>query len=622
MTNDIKIFVSHRIDMNCDAIDNPLMIPVRCGAVYDDRKDSDIIGDDTGDNISERRLSFCEMTVQYWAWKNVKADYYGLFHYRRYFNFSPHHFIEDQYGNVIDQYIDEDSVQIYDLYEDAMRKLIMKYDLIIPEKKDVSQFPEKYTSLWDHWNKSKDLHKKDLETMNQIVIQMYPNMRGFVKRYLNGTKAYFCSMHIMKASLFKQYCEWIFPILFELEKEIDISFYSEEGQRTVAHLAERLLGIYIEYIKEMQPNIRIKELQTVLFLKPQKRLTVLPPAFPERMKVTIPIVFAANSVFLPICSVAIQSIIENANSQKYYDIVIIESDISDYDKKILLTWISKHHNFSIRFFNAHAITDQYHLVANEHITVETYYRFLVQSILPDYDKVLYLDGDLVCNQDVSILYEIDVKGAMLAAAHDPDVNGQLNLPNSDTYRYLSRELKMKNPYDYFQAGVLLLNTREMRKAYSLEQWLTFASRRYHYNDQDVLNRYCQGRVKYIPMNWNMLIDCNNYRVPVVIKSAAGNVCKEYILARKEPYIIHFAGFQKPWKQRGVDLEWEFWKYARNTPYYEQLFLSLIGYVKPPENSLPPIGVKGTIKIYIRKKVDKIFPRGTRRRQILMRLFRR
>ena len=71
---DIKIFVSHRIDLDSETIDNPLYIPVRCGAVYDEREDITMLGDDTGDNISEKRMSYCELTVQYWAWKNIKAD--------------------------------------------------------------------------------------------------------------------------------------------------------------------------------------------------------------------------------------------------------------------------------------------------------------------------------------------------------------------------------------------------------------------------------------------------------------------------------------------------------------------------------------------------------------------
>ena len=63
-------------------VDNPLYVPVRCGAALDENdKGNAIMGDNTGDNISEKRISFCEYTVQYWAWKNYDADYYGLCHY-------------------------------------------------------------------------------------------------------------------------------------------------------------------------------------------------------------------------------------------------------------------------------------------------------------------------------------------------------------------------------------------------------------------------------------------------------------------------------------------------------------------------------------------------------------
>ena len=80
---DIKIFVSHRIDQDSEVIDNPLYIPVRCGAVYDQRENVEMLGDDTGDNISEKRNSFCELTVQYWAWKNCNdSEYIGFNHYR------------------------------------------------------------------------------------------------------------------------------------------------------------------------------------------------------------------------------------------------------------------------------------------------------------------------------------------------------------------------------------------------------------------------------------------------------------------------------------------------------------------------------------------------------------
>lgn len=98
--SNIRIFVSHRIDIDSETVDNPVYFPVRCGAVFDKDNNSGIQGDDTGDNISKLRMSFCEFTVQYWAWKNVDADYYGLCHYRRYLSFSDKHYNNTAFNMV------------------------------------------------------------------------------------------------------------------------------------------------------------------------------------------------------------------------------------------------------------------------------------------------------------------------------------------------------------------------------------------------------------------------------------------------------------------------------------------------------------------------------------------
>ena len=58
-----------------------------CRQIIVSRTDLGIIGDDTGDNISYLNPYYCEMTAMYYAWKNIKADYKGLCHYRRFFTF-------------------------------------------------------------------------------------------------------------------------------------------------------------------------------------------------------------------------------------------------------------------------------------------------------------------------------------------------------------------------------------------------------------------------------------------------------------------------------------------------------------------------------------------------------
>lgn len=606
----IKIFVSHRIDKDTAAFKNDLLIPVRCGAMFDTRPNVEILGDNTGENISERRMSFCELTVQYWAWKNVNADYYGLFHYRRFLNFSKFCYPTDEYGNILAESINEETKGQFSLEEDSMRSLIERYDLIIPMANDVSKFPEQYKSIYDHWNRAEHLHIEDLKIMVDVIARLQPDYYETAKEYLSGTEAYFTSISIMKQQLFFEYCQWLYPILFELEREIDISYYTEEGQRTVAHLAERLLGIYVFYLRKKHHATKIKELQRVFFKNPASSCA-LEAAFKSESNISIPIVEISRSVFAPVSTVQIQSIIENASCNYNYDIVVIHTDFTRKDKELIKSLSNGKQNISIRFFDASQTVEKYRLRADssQHVPVETFYRFLIPEILPEYNKVIYLDGDIVCETDIARLYEINIDGYMMAATRDADVNGQMNMPNSDMRSYAIETLKMKNPYDYFQAGVLVLNTKELRKCYSTEQWFSFAHYSYRYQDQDILNMHCYGHVKFLDMSWNVMIDCNNYRVPVVIRHATAKVCQEYHIARENPYIIHFAGFEKPWERPGVDFEAAFWKYARHTPCYERLLFNMLHY-SMPNNNPPALPYHSKA----RRWADKHMPKGTRRRE--------
>lgn len=285
----------------------------------------------------------------------------------------------------------------------------------------------------------------------------------------------------------------------------------------------------------------------------------------------IPVVFAANNGFIPMFAACLQSLLDHISEDHNYDVVLIQTNVTLENQQILSEMVKDYPNVSLRFFHAGSLIKNYDLKANAHISVETYFRFLIQRILPDYDKVLYLDCDLVVNGDVAELYQTDVEGYLLAAARDPEFLAHVvGANNPEIHRYIHRELGMKDPMNYFQAGVLLFNEKEMRQAYTLEQWLTFASKPYMYNDQDVLNIYCEGRVKYLDMAWNLITDCDHTRVSHVLIHAPEKIRKEYDIAHMEPRIIHYAGHRKPWHKATEDLGYYFWMAARKTPYYEIL----------------------------------------------------
>lgn len=352
--------------------------------------------------------------------------------------------------------------------------------------------------------------------------------------------------------------------------------------------------------------------------KTTKNTLTLKPAFTKN---TIPIVFAANNGFVPMFAACLQSLIDHLNSKYNYDVILIQSDVSDENKSALLSMVEPYKNLSLRFYDATPLLQGYHLKANAHISVETYYRFLIQGAMPDYHKVLYIDCDLIINGDISELYNTDIEDYMLAAARDPDFLGQINGATPETMEYIKTDFKMKNPFDYFQAGVLLFNEDEMRAAHSLDEWLTFASTPYRYNDQDVLNLHCEGHVKFLDMEWNMIVDCNHERVAKIISHAPADIQSAYAKAHTDPKIIHYAGFMKPWYGPTEDYAHEFWHYARKTPYYEELLVHMVKFTIKSEQVAytgnypsPSFTKRAATKIY-----HAAFPQGSKRWQITRKL---
>lgn len=268
--SDIKIFVSHRIDINSELIDNPLYVPVRCGAVFDKKNPMGILGDDTGDNISEKRMSFCEFTVQYWAWKNVEADYYGLCHYRRYLSFSDKRFRTDEYNMIHSaQLTPAQKKRIGILGERKMRDLIEQYDIVTSEYATARKIPlpgkraETVRELWDAHD-GIFFEKYVIDEMFSIIADMFPEYSESAREYFTGKLHRGFNCYVMKKELFYRMCEFQFPIMEVISRRIDTTNYTQTMQRTPAFIGEMLYGIFIYHVSTRE-KAKAKELQLAFF---------------------------------------------------------------------------------------------------------------------------------------------------------------------------------------------------------------------------------------------------------------------------------------------------------------------------------------------------------------------
>ena len=387
----------------------------------------------------------------------------------------------------------------------------------------------------------------------------------------------------------------------------------------MGYLAERLCGIYYMYLKK-QADIKTLELPKTLFQDTTPH-AVLEPIYKD----AVPVVLSANNRFAPYLDIMIRSMIANASDSRNYDIIILYNDISEKNQRLITSATNGKENISIRFARVCEYFDAGKLFVDQHLSVETYYRLIIPEIMPHYHKILYLDCDMVADQDVGKLYDLDLKGAVIGAAKDIDVAGQLNLNQNNWKTYATKTLGLDSPFDYFQAGVLILDLDGLRKTASSKKMIELAlSQSFRCHDQDVLNIICKNKVAYIPQQWNTLMD---WQEPgrsrmQILKMAPRQLFEEYSAARKSPYLIHYAGYQKPWDVVDCDFAEYFWEYAKLSPYYPMLIykiqkclsiertVTLFSFVHKLNSIMP-----------LQYVLAKIFPVGSRRRLLLKRFLK-
>ena len=201
-----------------------LYLPLHVGAEGKKPLGGRFVPDDTGDNISAKNANYCELTGLYWAWKNLDCGYLGLAHYRR-------HFTALRGTN--------DRRDVMTL--DQARALFADESL-------EAVFPEK-RNYWIETNYQQYVHAhhaEDLDLTRTIIMEKCPEYLGAFDRVMKKTDGHRFNMFIMKKSIADRYCEWLFDILFELEKRLDISSYSANDKRVFGFVSERLLDVWIE----------------------------------------------------------------------------------------------------------------------------------------------------------------------------------------------------------------------------------------------------------------------------------------------------------------------------------------------------------------------------------------
>lgn len=623
MAKDIKIFVSHRIDLDSKTIDNPLYVPVRCGAVYDKRENITMIGDDTGDNISEKRNSFCELTVQYWAWKNVKADYYGLCHYRRYLSFKEKDIYAPNLRQGVLDSLSDKNIEFCGLNDvKKMTEKIESCDILTSYEYHMIYDAERYSkakNIYEQWLFfwGKYVDKNTFDSMLEILRKKHPEYYKVALEYMN--RKYFRGFNcfVMKKEAFFELCEFEFSILFELEKFIDVTHYSDTKKRSIGYIAEWLYGIWL-YYQEKYKKYNIKTTQLISFMNTSKVKT-LEPVFKEKY---IPVVYSLTDYNRPFVAVSIKSLIENSDKNINYDIILLQKSFNsdlwlNQTKKNqnneILNLVKEKHNFSIRFYDPQEElmeldVREYNQAENE----ERYYILLLPWILKKYNKAIWLSEQTLIESNLTELYRVDIETNYIGAVKDLIFNGFINGFRKDFKKWCIKNLKLKNIYEYVSGDVVLFNLNNIRKDFKHEKMIEFLkSTSEELSNENLLNIVFDGKIKFLNHKFNK-VDVTDFSTLLLFNEYISSELYSKYKNDKENLIISLKHIDFGPIPLTTPYAIEFWKYARLTNFYEELMSFY--------NNQIILGQSIAILNNKISFIDKLFPRGSDRRNLIKKFF--
>ncbi|MEE1187037.1 MAG: glycosyltransferase family 8 protein [Acutalibacteraceae bacterium] len=276
------------------------------------------------------------------------------------------------------------------------------------------------------------------------------------------------------------------------------------------------------------------------------------------MKKEIPVFFTIDDSYAPFLAVALNSIIKNINPCRQYKAIVLHQGLNENNLKKLKALETD--NFKIELTpmkaNFDAIDDRMsNRLRCDYFTLTIYFRLFISLMFPEYDKCIYIDSDVVLNDDIAKLYDIEIDDNFIGACNDLSI---ADIPPLVEYTVNAVGVKKE---EYINSGVLLMNLKKMRQA-DFENHFLHLLNTYHFDsiapDQDYINAMCNGKIYYLDEKWDAMP--NDAKPPL-----------------ENPSLIHYNLFSKPWCYDNIQYEDFFWKYAEDSGYIDEIRAFKDGY---------------------------------------------
>ncbi|MCI1953424.1 MAG: glycosyltransferase family 8 protein [Ligilactobacillus acidipiscis] len=278
----------------------------------------------------------------------------------------------------------------------------------------------------------------------------------------------------------------------------------------------------------------------------------------------IPLFFSIDDKYAPYLSVALLSLVANASTENFYHIHVLYQTLSLENQQKLSAIVTDQGNVKLEFISLkddlyERLGKDQNTLRADYQTLTIYYRLFIADMFPQYDKGIYLDADVVIDQDIADLYKLPLDDQLVGVIPDAFISHD---PQASYYAEKAVGVAHEK---YFNSGVLLLNLEQLRAKHFSTHFLELMNN-FHFQliapDQDYLNAICHEKMLLLENKWN-------YQT-------------EYPLPVDRPVVIHYNLFGKPWCYDQVPYGELFWQYAQDSEFLSEIKQIKENYEKTPE----------------------------------------
>lgn len=274
---------------------------------------------------------------------------------------------------------------------------------------------------------------------------------------------------------------------------------------------------------------------------------------------TVPVFYSISDDFTKYAAVSLNSLVKHADPATDYTVYFLSQDLSDQHKQDLSDLGSQ--NVHVKF--SHIDDELVKPIQNrkenflraDFFTMSIFYRLFIPELFPQYDKAIYIDSDTIVNDDIAKLYNTELGNNLFGACTDSSIQYV-----AEMVKYIKAVLAL-DPKKYINSGMLVMNCKAFRDEHFIDHFMDLLEK-YYFDciapDQDYLNEIGEGRILHLDPRWDAMPNENTEPL-------------------KDPGLIHYNLFFKPWHFKNVQYEDYFWQSAKETKFYNELKAELDSY---------------------------------------------